>query len=82
MDPFKQPIRDLDVLARAEILFDLCETAEQIMRQNIRRRNPELSEAEVEERLVEWRRSRPDAPLGDAYGKPSEKWARKLAPRP
>lgn len=62
MDPLDQPIRDPEVLARAEILFDLCETAEQIMRQNIRRRNPGLSEAEVEERLVKWRRSRPDAP--------------------
>ena len=82
MHPFDQPIRDPEVLARVEILFDLCETAEQIMRQNIRRRNPGLSEAEVEERLVEWRRSRPDAPLGDAYGKPSARWAKRFGLRP
>ncbi len=82
MDPYDKPIRDPEILARAQATFDLCETAEQIMRQNIRRRHPELSEEEVEERLIEWRRQRPDAPLGDAYGKPSEKWARKFGLRP
>jgi hypothetical protein len=78
MDPFDQPIRDPEVLARAEIFFDLCETAEQIMRQNIRRRNPGLNEAEVEERLVEWLRRRSD---DDFYGRPSEKWAAKFGLR-
>ena len=72
MEPFDQPIRDPEVLARAQITFDLCETAEQIMRQNIRRRHPELSEDEVEKRFVEWLRRRTS---DDSYGRPSGKWA-------
>ena len=81
MTPFDKPIRDPEVLRRMRILFDLCESAELIMRQNIRRWHPDLGEAEVEERLAAWRRERPDAPLGDAYGRPSAKWARKFGLR-
>ena len=72
MEPFDQPIRDPEVLARAQVTFDLCETAEQIMRQNIRRRQPELSEDGVERRFVEWLRRRT---TDDSYGRRSEKWA-------
>ncbi len=75
MEPFDKPIRDPQVLARSEITFDLCETAEQIMRQNIRRRHPELNEEEVEDRIVEWYQHRPE---DDSYGRPSEKWSAKL----
>ncbi len=75
MEPFDQPIRDPEILARAQMTFDLCDAAEQIMRQNIRRRHPELGEAEVEERLAEWYLSRPK---GHSYGRPSEKWAKRL----
>ena len=82
MYPDDQPIRDPEVLARGQILFDLCETAEQIMRQNIRRRHPELSEAEVEERLVDWRAKRTDPPVEDSHLRPSEKWAKKFGLKP
>ena len=78
MDAFDEPIRDPEVLARAQMTFDLCDTAEQIMRQNIRRRHPELNESEVEERFAAWFRSRRK---DDAYGRPSAKWARKLGLR-
>ncbi len=71
MTLYDRPIHDLEIFERARITFELCETAEKIMRQNIRRRHPELSEEEVEERLIEWYRRRPK----DSYGRPSEKWA-------
>ncbi len=78
MESFNPPIRDPEVLARAQITFDLCDAAEQIMRQNIRRRHPDLSEAEVEERLAEWFLSRPE---GHSYGRPSKEWAKRLGLR-
>lgn len=53
-----------------EIFFDLCETAEMIMRQNLRRRHPDLGEAEIEAQLAEWRRRRPGAEHGDGVGRP------------
>ena len=53
------PIRDPKIMARTELTFELYELAEQMMRQNIRRRNPELDAEEVEKRLVEWLMSRP-----------------------
>ena len=53
--------------------MDLYEAAEQIMRQNIRRRHPGLSEAKVEERFVEWLHRRPGAEHGDGVGRPSDR---------
>jgi uncharacterized protein (DUF927 family) len=49
-----EPIRDPRVLARARAAFDLCETAEQMMRQNIRRWYPEASEEEIKQRFIAW----------------------------
>ena len=75
MELYDEPIRDPEILERAQITFDLSETAEQMMRQNIRRRHPELNPEQVEERFVEWLRRRT---AGDSYGRPSEKWAAKF----
>lgn len=44
-----------------ELTFELYETAEQMMRQNLRRRFPELDDREIERRLVHWLRKRPRA---------------------
>lgn len=41
-----------------------------LMRQNLRRRHPELSEVELDERVQAWVRERPGAPHGDAVGTP------------
>jgi len=49
-----EPIRDPEFLARALAAFDLCETAEQIMRQNLRRWHPEASEEEIHQRFKAW----------------------------
>lgn len=57
-----EPIRDPKVLARALAAFDLCETAEQIMRQNLRRWNPQASEEEIRQRFRAWLEKRPYTP--------------------
>ncbi len=67
----KQTVRDPEILARMESAFELYELAEQIMRQNIRRRHPGLSEEEVEERLAAWLQKRDSA---DRYGRPTDKF--------
>jgi len=54
-----EPIRDSEFLARASAAFDLCETAEQIMRQNLRRWHPQASEAEIRQRFKAWLEKRP-----------------------
>jgi len=69
-----QPIRDPEVLKRMELAFDLYEAAEEIMRQNLRRRNPGASEEEIEEGIREWLRRRPGAELGDAEGRPGHRF--------
>ncbi len=49
-----EPIRDPEILARAAAAFDLCQTAENIMRQNLRRWHPEASEEEIHARFAAW----------------------------
>jgi Rv0078B-related antitoxin len=49
-----EPIRDPEILARAQDAFDLCQTMEDLMRQNLRRRFPQASEDEVEQRFTAW----------------------------
>lgn len=56
--------------------FDLYETAEAIMRQNLRRRFPDAPEAELERRLVDWLHRRPGAEHGDGAGRPSCRFER------
>ena len=62
----RQPISDPVVLNRMRTAFDLYEAAEQMMRQNLRRRFPRASEAEIERRLIAWLQHRPGAEHGDA----------------
>jgi hypothetical protein len=54
-----EPIRDPEFLARAQDAFDLCQTAEDIMRQNLWRRHPEASEEEIRRRFAAWVEKRP-----------------------
>lgn len=55
-----EPIRDPEVLARMRTAFDLSQAAEDIMRQNLRRRFPAASEEQIERRLLSWLRKEPD----------------------
>ena len=49
-----EPIRDPKFLARASDAFDLCQFTEDVMRQNLRRRHPQASEAEIRQRFAAW----------------------------
>ena len=70
--------RNLQVLERMRLTFDLCQTAEAMKRQSLRRRHPALSAEEIDQLMDEWRLTRPGAGLGDGPGRPSpwrlEKW--------
>lgn len=59
-------IRDPGVLARMETAFDLYDLAEQMMRQNLRRRFPWGTDEEIEVRLTRWLQKRPyEGPFPD-----------------
>lgn len=60
-----EPIRDPKVLARAQAAFDLCQTVEDMVRQKLRRKYPQASEAEIRRRFAAWVERRP-------YEDPSE----------
>jgi hypothetical protein len=54
-----EPIRDPKILTRAIQAFDLCETAELVMKQNLRRRYPQAGEREIQRRFAAWVEKRP-----------------------
>jgi hypothetical protein len=56
---------------RLRLALDLFAAGEALMRENLRRRHPDATDDEIEERLCEWLRERPGAECGDAVGVPS-----------
>jgi hypothetical protein len=54
-------IDDPAILARAQATFELYRTAKTMMRQTLRYRHPQESEAEIEQRLVSWLRKDPSS---------------------
>jgi hypothetical protein len=58
--------RDTKLLARQ--MFDLYQTAKDLMEQNLRRRHPEAGEEEIARRLRTWLLHRPGAEHGDVSG--------------
>ena len=63
-----KPVRDPDLIARVQTTLDLYETAEAMMRQNLRRRFPRETPEQIESRLLAWLHDRPGAEIGDAGG--------------
>lgn len=59
-----------------QLVFDLYETAEEMMRQNLRRRNSRASPLEIERLLLAWLQERPGAERGDAQVGPVSAAAR------
>ncbi len=57
---------------RLRLAFKLHEEGVMLMRQNLRRRHPDESEAEVDARLRAWLHHRPGAEHGDSAGRPVE----------
>ncbi|WP_044237485.1 hypothetical protein [Chondromyces apiculatus] len=58
------------VSERFRTALSLYELGERMLRQKLRRQQPELSEEEIEERVVAWLHRRPGAELGDGEGRP------------
>jgi len=58
-----EPIRDPKILARMQDTFDLCQTAEDIMWQNLRRRYPLADDSEIRARFAAWIEKRQFVPL-------------------
>jgi len=68
-----KPTRDQALLDRMERMFNLCDAAEDLMRQNIRRHHPEFSDEEVEQRIADWYLNRPielDEHVAGPYRRP------------
>jgi hypothetical protein len=55
------------------VAFDLFDSAEALLRQNILREFPESTEQEIETKIRAWLQDRPGAPHGDCPGIP-RKW--------
>jgi hypothetical protein len=66
-----------DAAARLRLALDLFATGVALMRQNLRRRFPQASDAEIGRRLTAWLGERPGAEHGDAEGR-----VRHLGPAP
>ncbi len=52
------------------VTFDLFETGVRLMRQNLRRQHPGVSDEDIDRLLGAWLRHRPGAEAGDATGRP------------
>jgi hypothetical protein len=52
------------------VALDLSEAAEKIALQNLRRRHPDATPEEIEQKLLEWLLNRPGAEHGDGVGRP------------
>jgi hypothetical protein len=61
---------------RFELALELCELAERMLREKLRRAHPQRSEAEIEAMIDAWFMERPGAEHGDAEGRPI-RWPRR-----
>lgn len=62
------PLPD-DAAARFRATLDLHQAGIDLMRQNLRRRYPDESAAQISERVTTWLHTRPGAEHGDAPGR-------------
>lgn len=53
---------------RLEDALELADLAERMVRARLRREHPELSDHELDERVLAWLHERPGAETGDAEG--------------
>jgi hypothetical protein len=60
---------------KIRLALDLFATGEALMRQQLRRRHPDWTEAQLRRGLLEWLRERPGAENGDAAGRPTNRLA-------
>jgi Rv0078B-related antitoxin len=69
-------VRSGEQAERLRVALDLFAAAEALMRQKLRRRQPNASPAEIEAGIVAWLSERPGAEDGDAPGRPAP-WPRR-----
>lgn len=60
---------------KIRLALDLFATGEALMRQQLRRRHPDWTEARLRRGLLEWLRTRPGAEKGDAARRPTNRLA-------
>lgn len=65
-------VMETDEAARLRMALEMFDDGVALMRQNLRRADPEASEEEIEQRLRAWLRERPGAEHGDSAGRPVE----------
>jgi len=61
---------DLSPVEKLGLALDLFESGVDVMRHNLYRKYPSETRDEIEERLLDWLRTRPGAEHGDAVGRP------------
>lgn len=64
-----KPLDESDVASRLREALELYDLGLAMMRQNLRRQFADDSDAQIEQRLLDWRLKRADAPDGDAEGR-------------
>ena len=64
------------LVQRLRMTLRLHDEGVRLMRQNLRRRHPDASDAEIDRRLGEWLSERPGAEFGDGEGTPGS-WPRR-----
>lgn len=67
--------RDELVVQRFKTALDLFELGEAMLRQRLRRKFPQASEADIDTQVQAWLERRPGAEHGDGVGRPAE-WPR------
>jgi hypothetical protein len=67
---FAAPPPELDAATRLRIACELADTARELKRAQLRARNPDAAETEIEAALADWLATRPGAELGDGVGSP------------
>ena len=55
---------------RLRLAFELFDAGVALMRQNLRRRHPDLDEAAIDQLVGQWLQERPGAEFGDSAGRP------------
>lgn len=63
------PATPLSPADKLELSLAMFEYGRSVVRENLRRRHPELDQNGIEELLLAWLRERPGAPHGDGQGR-------------
>ena len=60
---------------RLRLALDMYELGENMQRARLRREHPQATDTEIESAVDLWLSTRPDAPIGDAAGYPSNRFS-------